>query len=113
MELREKLVFHVPEETWCEDHLESIASGHALDDLIGTLKDAGVISLYSQNAMGYYKGRCYHEILFTIFCVDQARAKVVVEIFENWFRTYNGVLKQEAYAYEWNGILYVTPLQMV
>ena len=45
MELSEKLVLHVPEEKWCVDHLESIASGHVLDELIGTLENAGVISL--------------------------------------------------------------------
>ena len=111
MELSEKLVLHVPEEKWCVDHLESIASGHVLDELIGTLENAGVISLYSQNAMGFYKGRCYHEILFTIFCENQARAKTVAEIFGDWFRTHNAVLKQEAFAYEWNGTLHIRTLE--
>ena len=111
MELQEKLVLHIPEERWCVDHLESIVSGHAFDDLIDTLENSGVISLYSQNAMGFYKGNWYHEILFTIFCEKRGKASAVVEIFDNWFRSNNGVLKQEAFAYEWNGTLYVRNLE--
>ena len=110
MELSEKLVFHIPEKTWREDHLEDIGVDSALEDLTDALAGIGLTSFYIQQVTGGYKGRRYPERLMVVFCEHGPLAEQAAGLFEQWFRSHNEILKQEAFSYEWNGTLTVKGL---
>ena len=107
MELKNKLVLHIPEKAWCENHMEDIDIDAEMGDLLHKLENAGVSSFYIQNVTGYYKGREYPERLLVIFCDFISKASALVNVFENWLLSHNGMLRQEAFSYEWNGELIV------
>ena len=110
MELRNKLVFHIPEKAWQQDHLEDIDVDFAVGKLAQSLNNAGTDSFYTQEVIGCYKGRHYPERLMVVFCDDADKATDLADIFKRWFRESNGVLRQEAFSYELNGALFVEEL---
>ena len=108
MNLTEKLVFHIPEKAWCVDHFEDINAEEVVS-LAGALEKAGMNSFYTQKVTGYCNGRSYPQRLITVFCED-GQSAVLAGLFEDWFRTHNVELRQEAFSYEWNGTLCVREL---
>ena len=107
MELRNRLAFHIPEKSWRENHLEDIDVDAEMSDLLRGLENAGASSFYVQKVTGYYKGRQYPERILVIFCDYESEAYALADVFENWFLSHNGALRQEAFSYERNGTLVV------
>lgn len=108
MEYTTKLTLHVPRYAW-ENGLIPVAYGAFKERLLNALEAAGATSLYTQEATGYYKGREYGEVLWTVFCEEQDRGSIV-EAFRETFKSENTYMKQEAFSYEANGVLTVEEL---
>lgn len=103
--LKRKAVLHIPQMAWENGELVDIDLAGALEELLENLAEAGVTSLYQTQATGYYKGRSYPEMLFTVFGIAETTA--AVHIFEAWNKKHKGILKQEAFAYELDERLFV------
>lgn len=107
MESRNRLAFHIPEKAWRENRLEDIDIDVEMGDLLCGLENAGASSFYIQKVAGYYKGRQYPERILVIFCDSANEASALADVFESWFLSHNGALRQEAFFYERNGTLVV------
>ena len=107
MELKNKLVLHIPEKAWRKNRLEDIDIDAEMGDLLGDLENAGASSFYIQKVTGYYKGRQYPERILVIFCDSASEASALADVFESWFLSHNSVLCQEAFSYERNRALIV------
>ena len=92
--LDKKYVFHIPLFKFEGEQLIRIPIDDFLDDLIGQLGSNG---LYITKVKSHYKSRCFDELLLTLFVASDEHPE---EIFGDWFRKNNDVLKQEAFAYE-------------
>ena len=99
-----KYVFHIPLDKYENDELVLIDIDDLLNDLIDEL---GFESLYMTKVKSVYKKRIFDEILITIFTSNGTPE----EIFEKWFRHNNGILGQEAFAYELNERMIVKKLK--
>lgn len=102
--LSDKYVLHIPCYKYENDKLISLKTDQIIDSLIKELEDNGFSSLYMTNVKGYYKKRCFDEILITIFSYNDKHPNI---IFRNWFIKNNNVLKQESFAYEHNNNLII------
>ncbi|MBO7719208.1 MAG: hypothetical protein J6S29_03535 [Methanosphaera sp.] len=81
-----------------------------LDELIDNLNDNGYHSFYMIKAKGFYKSRCFDELLITIFASSDDNQIKPNVIFKKWFIDNNDHLNQESMAYEYNNVLYVEKL---
>lgn len=108
--LEEKYVLHIPSYKYVEGQLKPIVSDRYIDKLIRELNDNGYHSFYRTEVKGYYKKRCFDEILITIFTSKENTNKKPSTLFVEWFREYNHILKQESIAYEYNNSLHVIRL---
>lgn len=109
MTLNTKIVLHIPLVAWKDHAITPIDYAAFKHLLLVALEDAGASSLYTVQATGYYKGREYAETLWTIFCEETDRDRIV-EAFRRTFREHNDIMQQEAFAYECNGTLHVEEL---
>ena len=66
-ELDKKYVFHIPLCKYVNNDLIPIAIENIIDELIKQLNENGYDSLYMTKVKGYYKSRCFDEILITLF----------------------------------------------
>ena len=62
-ELDKKYVFHIPLCKYVNNDLIPIAIENIIDELIKQLNENGYDSLYMTKVKGYYKSRCFDEIL--------------------------------------------------
>ncbi len=108
MSLPHKLVFHIPELALVNDTITPVSIDELLAGLADELQQAGVLSFYTINATGFYKGRSYPERLITLFWKDDPAP--MQELFRRWFRENNDQLQQEAFAFELDGVLYTESL---
>jgi len=108
--LEEKYVLHIPSYKYEDGQLKPIVSKVYVDNLISELNDGGFHSFYRTDVKGYYKKRCFDEILITIFTSKENTTENPSEIFTRWFREHNHVLKQESIAYELNNSLHIIKL---
>ncbi len=104
MILDEKYVFHIPLCKYSNGKLVSIDIEDVLDDLISKLAENSYENLYMIKAKGYYKSRCFDEILMTIYISSTPDKDQTLpnEIFEEWFKKNNDILEQESLGYEYN-----------
>ena len=107
MELDEKYVLHIPRHRYVNGELVDITADEHINDLIDRLNKEGYNSFYKTDVNGYYKTRCFDEILITIFTSKEGNRKSPKDIFREWFEEYGDVLKQEAWAYEYNGTMFI------
>ena len=107
---KEKLVLHIPHYAWENEQLVKIDYASFKEYLYEQLKEIGLISWYSADARGYYKGREYDEELLTVFC-DEPMRDTIIEVFERTYFDLRDLMRQEAFAYECDGTLHVTDLQ--
>ena len=107
MEMDEKYIFHIPLYKYENGKLLSIE----IDDIISELIDEFALNsyenLYMIKAKGFYKSRCFDEILIHIFVPAESKKTMPDEIFKKWFVNNNNILQQEALAYEYNNKLFV------
>jgi hypothetical protein len=94
--LDEKFVFHIPLSRFSGGKLIPIDIADISEELLEELSANGFDSLYITNTRGYYKSRCFDELLITIFT---SKDDLPVSIFVEWFEKHNDVLGQEALAY--------------
>lgn len=107
MELDKKYVLHIPFHKFENDKITKINMKNLIDDLIKQLNNNGYISFYMTKVNGYYKNRCFDEMLITIFASSDSKQKLPDEIFSKWFKENNNTLKQESFAYEYNNKMYI------
>lgn len=100
MILNHKLVFHIPCKYWNGIELIDIKEiSNVIHALIIALNDFSVSdSFYISNITGIYKNRIFPEKTITMFC--ESEIDETIEIYINWFKRYNDILKQEALSYE-------------
>ena len=108
MRLEHKLVFHIPELAAADGKLFSVPADALIKALAEELQRAGVLSFYTISAAGFYNGRSYPEKLITVFCRDDPAP--LQDMFRRWFRAHNDELRQEALAFETDGVLYTENL---
>ena len=103
-ELDKKYVFHIPLCKYVNNDLIPIAIENIIDELIKQLNENGYDSLYMTKVKGYYKSRCFDEILITLFVSTRFLTNHYLPeaIFKKWFKANNNILEQEAYTYECN-----------
>lgn len=106
-QLNKKYVFHIPLFKYQDNNLQPIEIDDLLDDLINQLTDNGFENLYMTKVKGFYKSRCFDELLITLFTPDDQTPQIT---FEKWFRNNNGILEQEEFAYECNNKLIIEKL---
>ena len=107
IELDKKYVFHIPLYKYVNNDLIPIPIENIIEELIKQFNKNGYDSLYITKVKGYYKSRCFDEILITLF-VSTAFIKnhnSPEAIFKKWFKVNNNILEQEAYAYEYNNTM--------
>lgn len=92
-------------QAFVDGKLQDIDINAPLEDLLFHLAEAGITSLYQTQATGHYQGRSYPQILLTAFGGPEIR--LAEKIFIKWNQTYKDTLKQEAFAYEVNGNMFV------
>lgn len=103
-----KIILHIPEQAWINDKLQDIPIRKLIDILTVRLQDAGFHSFYITRVKSFYKGRSYPEKLITLYCADEYEK--VIDIFSDWFIENNNLLRQEAFAYEYNNSLCIKEL---
>ena len=108
MKLTHKLVFHIPQKALVHGVALEIPFSALFPNLVTALYDAGVSGFYVVDGVGFYEGRTYPEKLVTVFCEDAPED--VEKAYRDWFRHFNDVLQQEAFAYEVDGVLHIEKL---
>jgi hypothetical protein len=108
--LNQKYVLHIPCYKHDATHLIKLDMETLIGGLISKLEKHGYESLYMSKVKGYYKTRCFDEILLTIFTSSNNNEKTPAIIFKEWFIEQNNILEQEAYAYEENNNLIIEEL---
>lgn len=103
MQLKEKYVLHIPLAKYTNNELKPLDIDDTVSELINQINENG---LYMQKVKSYYKSRIYDELIITVF----TKQNNIGEIFKEWFIKNNHILKQEAMAYEYNGILLIEEL---
>lgn len=63
-------------------------------------------------ANGFYKSRCFDELLITIFASEDDSQLKPHLIFKKWFADNNDILNQESMAYEYNNTLNIEKLKI-
>ncbi|MBE6494628.1 MAG: hypothetical protein E7Z84_08515 [Methanosphaera stadtmanae] len=112
IELDEKYVLHIPSHKYEDGKLLNITTTSHINDLMDKLNNEGYTSFYKTDVKGYYKTRCFDEILITIFTSKKENKKSPKDIFRQWFKEHNSILKQESWAYEHNGTLFIEKLNL-
>lgn len=100
-----KAVLHIPQQAWVDGELVDLDLVEATGKLLAELGTAGVTSFYQTQATGHYQGRSYPETLLTIF--GTAETTAAASIFKRWNKAHRATLRQEAFAYEQDGELFV------
>lgn len=103
-ELDKKYVFHIPLYKFENGQLVRLSIDGLIDDLIGRLDQNG---LYVTKVKSHYKSRCFDELLLTLFVESDQNPE---EIFVEWFKKNNAILKQESFAFECQNHMYIHEL---
>lgn len=98
-----KISFHIPGFKYVDGKMLNIYIDDFKEALAKELACISVEAFFSEKAIGYYKGREYPQEIITVFYNDEdvlgCFIKVVFKMRE--------ALRQEAFAYELNGTMYV------
>ena len=106
--LTQKYVLHIPEYKHENNQTAYIKN---IDEIIEKLTrklEEKSYSYYIIDAHAQYNGRKYTEKLINIYSQEK---KTIPKIFEEWFKSNNSYLKQESFAYEENGKLFIITLK--
>ena len=109
MKLTEKFVFHIPLFRYVDEELLPINNINSIiDELIEKFNENNYKSLYLMNVKGFYKSRCFDEILITMYISSSNENRTPPdELFRKWFKENNDKLKQESFAFEYNDTMFV------
>ncbi len=110
MKLDKKYVLHIPEYKFTANQLIKLELDKPLDDLKSRLEQNGYENFYLSKIKGFYKNREYDEIIITLFIAEINDQTLPDEIFIEWFKDNNEILKQESLAYEINNSLFIEEL---
>ena len=101
--LTNKISFHIPGFKYIEGKMLNIYLDDFKAALYSELEKVGIEAFYAEKAVGYYKGREYPQEIITVFFANED----VLGCFARTVYSMRESLKQEAYAYELNGTMYV------
>ena len=107
IKLNKKYIFHIPQYKYENNELISIDTENIIEEFIAILNENGYTSAYLTQAKSYYKNRSYTETLITLFTSQENRPE---ELFRQFFRKNNDILKQEAFAYECKDEMFIENL---
>lgn len=109
MELRHRIILHLPEKKFVDGRLEDITIGRTSvsDTFEERLQNIGADGYYTQKATGHYKFRSYPETIFTLYCGDEDDVGKIIKVFEDLFTEHREEVQQEAIAYEIGDRLYI------
>ena len=110
LEFNEKYVFHIPCFKYKNDELIAINKENIIKDLVNQFNKHEYTSMYMTNVKGFYKSRCFDELLITIFTSKDSQQESPEVIFKQWFKSNNKILEQEAIAYEHNNKMIIEEL---
>lgn len=82
IELDKKYVFHIPLFRYDNGELIELDISDVLDELICQFSEHGFDSLYVTKAKGYYRSRCFDELLLSLFASSGDNPQ---DIFIDWF----------------------------
>lgn len=105
MQLTSRIVLHIPEKVWIDDHLTEIPVEKPLDELLTAFSS---YHCYVQQAVHCCDGKQYPEKLITIFC--GAEVMCLVETFLKWAKHHRDELHIESIAYEISNMLFIERL---
>ena len=103
--LKNKVVVHIPHKAWEDGKFVEINYVQAREDLIQKLTNSGVGGFYVVECTGYYKNRSYKEDLLTFFYNRKNNEQE--NIIKNWIEQNKTILKQECFAVEIDGKLFI------
>lgn len=98
-----KISFHIPGFKFVDGKMLNVYIGEFKEALSKELSAISVEAFFSEKAVGYYKGREYPQEIITVFYNDED----VLSCFINAVSRMREALKQESFAYELNGTMYV------
>ena len=104
--LDSKIVLHIPHFAVVDESLVAVDYHGFLSRLEGALMDFGMDSWYISNALSCYKGKVFDESLLTVFASGDY-ADCIIDIFKEVIEECKDEMKQEAYAYEDSGKLFI------
>ncbi len=112
VELDKKYVFHIPLYKYVDNELIALDMDDIIDELIMQFSEKGYDSLYMSMVKGYYKTRCFDEIIITLYVSSEFLEKheFPESIFKEWFRKNNELLGQEEFAYECGNKMHIEKL---
>ena len=108
MILEKKYVFHIPLCRCSDNGLVRLEIDDLIKDLLSRLSQSGYDALHVTKTKGYYISRCFDELLITLFSKS---SQFPEDIFTEWFRQSNHILKQEALAYECRDKIFIEKLK--
>lgn len=100
--LSNKISFHIPGLKYIEGKMLNIYLDDFKAVLNKELEKVGIEAFYAEKAVGYYKGREYPQEIITVFFDKED----VLRCFVRTVYEMRDSLKQEAYAYELNGVMH-------
>lgn len=112
VELDKKYLFHIPLYKYVDNKLIALDMDDLIDDLIRQFSEKGYDSLYMSKVKGYYKTRCFDEMIITLYVSAEFLKKheFPEAIFKEWFKKNNDLLGQEEFAYECGDKMYIEKL---
>ena len=110
IKLNDKYVFHLPLYKFVNDELITI-DFNIISDLMDSFSENGYENAYVMKVKGYYKSRAFDELLITIFTSSEVNNLKPDSIFKEWFIKNNNILEQDAFAYEFNGEMFIFKLK--
>lgn len=103
--LDHKALLYIPLMAWENGELKKIDISEEIGELASMLSEAGIKSFYKTKAKGFYKDRAYPEELLTVF--GEEETALDANAFIAWNKKHKEKLKQEAFAYESDGQLFI------
>ena len=107
--MNHKLTFHIPHIAFENNQYTNIPYEDFENAFGEKLMEIGIEGYHIISAIGFYKGRKYPQDLLSVFCTFEQQ-KVVISAFKNTLTNYHHKMKQEAYAYEYDGVLSIIKL---
>lgn len=107
--MNHKLTFHIPHVAFENNQYTNIPYEDFEITFGEKLTAIGIEGYNIISATGFYKGRKYPQDLLSVFCTFEQQ-KDVISAFKNTLTNYHHKMKQEAYAYEHDGVLSIIKL---
>lgn len=107
--MNHKLTFHIPHFAFESNQYTTIPYEDFENAFGENLTEIGIEGYHIISSIGVYKGRKYPQDLLSVYCTFEQQ-KDVISAFKNTLMNYRHKMKQEAYAYEHDGVFSIIKL---